>query len=33
MDKPNGGRTLGLILLTMAVMIAVIVGLAIWAMP
>lgn len=33
MDKPNGGRTLMLILLTMAVMIAVIVALSIWAMP
>lgn len=31
MDKPNGARALGLILLTMAVMFAVIIGLAIWA--
>jgi hypothetical protein len=31
MDKPNGGRALALILLTMVAMIAVIAGLAIWA--
>lgn len=31
MDKPSGARTLGLILLTMAVMFAVIIGLAVWA--
>ncbi len=33
MDKPNGGRTLALILLTMVAMLALIVGLAVWAMP
>jgi hypothetical protein len=31
MDKPNGGRTLALILLAMVAMFAVISGLAIWA--
>ncbi|GAA0954242.1 hypothetical protein GCM10009560_77990 [Nonomuraea longicatena] len=32
-NRPGGGKTLGLILLAMVVILAVLIGLAVWASP